>query len=88
LTGTAIISARRADDAAAIFILEGLHRTLDAWLETNRTTTDENEQADYGNDWMFLDGRRERIEKILVEAFGERARKFYRYQPQPPPALK
>ena len=76
------------DDADARFILEGLHRTSDAWLYTNRTTGDENEQADYGNDWMFLVGRRDRIEKLLVEAFGERARQFYHYQPQPQTVTK
>ncbi len=76
------------DDADARFILEGLQRTSDAWLTINRTTTDENEQADYGNDWLFLDGRRERIEKVLVDAFGERATQFFHYQPQPQPSLK
>lgn len=82
------VTVHGLDDVDARFILEGLHRTSDSWLNVNRTTTDEDEQADYGNDWIFLDGRRERIERILVEAFGERATRFYHYQPRPQPTNK
>jgi hypothetical protein len=60
------------------FILEALKEMSDKWHHINQTTTDEDEQADYGNDVMFLDSRRERIERIAVEAFGPEIKNFSR----------
>jgi hypothetical protein len=48
------------DSYDARFILEALKDLSDKWHRINQTTTDEDEQADYGNDVMFLDSRRER----------------------------
>jgi hypothetical protein len=62
------------------FILEALKEMSDKWHHINQTTTDEDEQADYGNDVMFLDSRRERIERIAVEAFGPEIKNFSREQ--------
>jgi len=50
----------------------------DKWHHINQTTTDEDEQADYGNDVIFLDSRRERIERLAVEAFGPKIKNFSR----------
>jgi len=48
----------------------------DKWHHINQTTTDEDEQADYGKDVMFLDSRHERIERLAVEAFGPQIKNF------------
>jgi len=66
------------DSYDARFILEALQELSDKWRHINRTTTDEDEQADYGNDVMFLDSRRERIERLAVEAFGPQVKNFSR----------
>ena len=58
------------DSYDARFILEALHDLSEKWHRINQTTADEDEQADYGNDVMFLDSRRERIERLAVEVFG------------------
>jgi len=41
------------------FVLEALQMLENKWLEINRTSTDENEQAEYGMDALDLDGTRE-----------------------------
>jgi hypothetical protein len=64
------------DSYDARFILEVLRELSDKWRHINQTTTDEDEQADYGNDVMFLDSRRERIEGLAVEAFGPQIKNF------------
>jgi hypothetical protein len=66
------------DSYDARFILEALQELSDKWHHINQTTTDEDEQADYGNDVMFLDSRRERIERLAVEAFGVQIKNFSR----------
>ena len=66
------------DSYDARFILEALKEMSDKWRHINRTTADEDEQADYGNDVMFLDSRRERIERLAVEAFGPQIKNFSR----------
>jgi len=66
------------DSYDARFILEVLRELSDKWRHINQTTTDEDEQADYGNDVMFLDSRRERIEGLAVEAFGPQIKNFSR----------
>jgi hypothetical protein len=58
------------DSYDARFILEALRDLSDKWHHVNQTTADEDQQAEYGNDVMFLDSRRERIERLAVEAFG------------------
>jgi hypothetical protein len=66
------------DSYDARFILEALQELSDKWHHSNGTTTDEDEQADYGNDVMFLDCRRERIERLAVEAFGPQIKNYSR----------
>ena len=66
------------DSYDARFILEALQEMSDKWHHINQTTTDEDEQADYGNDVMFLDSRRERIERLAIEAFGPQIKNFSR----------
>ncbi len=66
------------DSYDARFILEALKELSDKWRHINQTTSNEDEQADYGNDVMFLDSRRERIERLAVEAFGEQIKDFSR----------
>jgi hypothetical protein len=66
------------DSYDARFILEALQHLSDKWHDINQSTTDEDEQADYGNDVMFLDSRRERIERLAVEAFGPQIKNFSR----------
>jgi hypothetical protein len=66
------------DSYDARFILEALQEMSNKWHHINQTTTDEDEQADYGNDVMFLDSRRERIERLAVEAFGPQIKNFSR----------
>ncbi len=54
-----------------------LQEMSDKRRHINQTTTNEDDQADYGNDVMFLDSRRERIERLAVEAFGPRIKNFF-----------
>ncbi|MBV9307886.1 MAG: hypothetical protein JOZ45_17190 [Acidobacteriaceae bacterium] len=46
------------------------------WLEINRTSTDENEQAEYGMDALDLDGTREFFQREAVKAFGQDVTNF------------
>jgi hypothetical protein len=52
------------------FILEALQMMHDKWLEINRTTTNEDEQADYGNDLMSLRGTLDSLQRQAVSTFG------------------
>ena len=52
------------------FILESLRNTEAQWLHINQTTTDEDEQADYGNDLIMLRMIRKGFETAALEAFG------------------
>jgi hypothetical protein len=54
----------------ARFVLEALQDLSEKWRQINQTTVDEDEQGDYINNVMFLDSRRERNERLAVEAFG------------------
>ncbi len=65
-------------DRDARFILEALHEMSDKWLKINQTTTDEDEQADYGMDFIVLDMTREKFEEEAVKAFGPNITNFLR----------
>ncbi len=47
---------------ATRYVLEALQMLENKWLEINHTSTDEDEQADYGNDALDLHGTRESIQ--------------------------
>jgi hypothetical protein len=68
----------KLDSYDARFILEALQEMSAKWRHIYQTTTDEDEQAEYGNDVMFLDSRRERIERLAVAAFGPQIANFPR----------
>jgi hypothetical protein len=63
---------------AARYVLEALQMLENKWLEINHTSTDEDEQADYGNDALDLHGTRESIQSQAVEAFGPGVTNFSR----------
>ena len=60
------------------FILEALHEMQAKWLYINQTTTDEDEQADYGMDSIVLDITREKLEEEAINAFGPNITNFSR----------
>ena len=62
----------------ARFVLEGLQMLENKWLEVNRTSMDEDEQAEYGMDALDVHGTREAIEGEAVKAFGESVSDFSR----------
>jgi hypothetical protein len=63
---------------ATRYVLEALQMLENRWLEINQTSTDEDEQADYGNDALDLYGTRESIQIQAVEAFGPGVTNFSR----------
>jgi hypothetical protein len=63
---------------ATRYVLEALQMLENKWLEINHTSTDEDEQADYGNDALDLPGTRESIQSQAVEAFGPGVTNFSR----------
>ena len=65
-------------EADARFILEALQTLENQWLKINHTTTDEDEQAEYGMDAIVLGMTREKFEAIALEAFGPHVRNFSR----------
>ena len=52
------------------FIIEGLRDLREKWFEINRTSTDEDIQAEYGMDALVLDIECEHFEREAVAAFG------------------
>ena len=48
------------------------------WSHINRTSTDEDEQADYGNDLISLGMTVENFEAAAVEVFGPGVKNFSR----------
>lgn len=68
----------------ARFILEALEALEAKWLEVNRTTQDEDEQAEYGMDAAVLEMTRERFEEAAKKVFGEGIRNFLHESPLPP----
>ena len=62
----------------ARYVLEALQMLEDKWVHINRTSTDEDEQAEYGMDALDLHGTRLSIEHEAVAAFGESVRNFSR----------
>lgn len=74
----------------ARFVLEALEELENKWVTINRTTTDEDEQADYGMDALDLHGTREWIQEQAISAFGPSVINFSR-EPIPvttPPAAE
>jgi hypothetical protein len=65
-------------DADTRFILEALRDMHEKWLTINRTTTNEDEQADYGMDAIVLDMTREKLQQDAVKAFGLNITNFSR----------
>ncbi len=77
----------------ARYVLEALQKLENKWLTINRTTTDEDEQADYGMDALDLHGTREFIQEKAVAAFGPSVISFSREPipvttPQPADSLR
>ncbi len=64
----------------ARYVLEALQELENKWLTINRTTIDEDEQADYGMDALDLHGSREFIKDEAVAAFGPSVMDFSREQ--------
>jgi hypothetical protein len=62
----------------ARFVLEALQMLENKWLEINRTSGDEDEQAEYGMDALDLNGTREFIQREAVKAVGQGATDFSR----------
>jgi hypothetical protein len=65
-------------EADSRFILEALQDMYARWMEINRTSTDEDEQAEYGMDAVVLNMTREAFEHCAVDAFGEGVKNFSR----------
>ena len=63
---------------ATRYVLEALQILENKLLEIDHTSTDEDEQADYGNDALDLHGTRESIQSQAVEAFGPGVTNFSR----------
>jgi len=68
----------RLNKRDASYVLEALQELENKWLTINRTTTDEDEQADYGMDALDLHGTREFIQDEAVAAFGPSVINFSR----------
>lgn len=62
----------------ARYVLEALQMLEEKWLHINRTSTDEDEQADYAMDALDLHGTRESIRRCAIEVFGESVTQFSR----------
>jgi hypothetical protein len=70
---------------ATRYVLEALQMLENRWLEVNHTSTDEDEQAEYGMDALDVHSTRESIQSQAVEAFGPGVTNFSR-EPFPPSA--
>ena len=68
----------------ARFIVEALDALEAKWLHINKTTADEDEQAEYGMDAAVLDFTREKLQTAAVEAFGSGVMNFLHEPPLPP----
>ena len=66
------------DRADCRFILEALQAMKSQWVHINRTTTDEDEQADYGNDVILLGMTLENFEAAALQVFGSSVKNFSR----------
>ena len=62
----------------ARYVLEALQMLEAKWLHMNHTSTNEDEQADFGMDALDLHGTRESIEREAVKAFGPSVTNFSR----------
>ncbi len=65
-------------DRDARLILEALHEMYEKWSNINQTSTDEDEQAEYGMDAIVLDMTREKFEEEAVKVFGPNITNFSR----------
>ena len=65
-------------EADARFMLEALQTMRDRWMEINRTSIDEDEQAEYGMDAAVLEMTREKLEEAALRTFGPRVKEFSR----------
>ena len=68
----------------ARFVLEALQILENKWLEINRTSSDEDVQAEYGMDALDLSGTRESIQRDAIRMFGENVMNFSRELLAPP----
>ncbi len=57
-------------------ILESLSKEIDRLKEVAKTSDDEDEAADAGNDWLELVGLKERLESEAVAVFGSQISNF------------
>jgi hypothetical protein len=60
------------------YVLEALQMLEEKWLHINRTSSNEDEQAEYGMDALDLHGTREAIQREAVTAFGYGVTNFLR----------
>jgi len=67
-------------------VLEALQMLEEKWQQINRTSTDKDEQAEYGRDALDVHSTRESIKSQEGEAFGPRSLMFratpFPHQPQ------
>lgn len=66
------------DKHTARFVLEALRELESKWVQINRTSLDEDEQADCGMDALDLHGTRESIEEQAIAVFGSGVLNFSR----------
>jgi hypothetical protein len=63
---------------ATRYVLEALQMLEEKWQHVNLTSTDEDEQAEYGMDALDVHSTRESIQSQAVEAFGPGVGSFSR----------
>jgi hypothetical protein len=63
---------------AARYVLEALQMLEEKWQHINLTSTDEDEEAEYGMDALDVHSTRESIQSQAVEAFGPGVTDFSR----------
>jgi len=66
------------DEWRARYILEALRVCEAQWPATAKASTDEDSQADYGNDIARLTIVHDGFERAALEAFGARVKEFSR----------
>ena len=66
------------DRADCRFILEALELMKSQWSHINRTTADEDEQAEYGNDLLDLSFTHEKLAAAALDVFGPSVKNFSR----------
>ncbi len=66
------------DEGDARFIIEALKELEAKWQHINETSSDEDEQAEYGNDLVALYETKEQFTKAAIAVFGKSVATFDR----------